>query len=86
MEPVLEAAAGNNVAVEINSNGRRLDANPRWCRRGKELGVNFVINTDAHSTEHLWFTRLGIKTARRGGLTENDVLNTGDFEELLDCK
>lgn len=84
MEPVLETAVEENVAVEINANGQRLDANPRWCRRGKELGVDFIINTDAHATDHLWFSRLGVKTARRGGLATSDILNTQSSTDILD--
>ncbi len=44
MEPVLKTAAREDVAVEINANGYRLDADDRWCRRGRTMGVKFVVS------------------------------------------
>ncbi|MFB6356303.1 MAG: DNA polymerase/3'-5' exonuclease PolX [bacterium] len=74
---VLNIAAERDVAIEINSNEKRLDANDRWCREGKSRGIQFVVSTDAHSREHLWFYELGVRTARRGWLEVSDVANTG---------
>jgi DNA polymerase (family 10) len=83
MEPVLKAAAEEDVIVEINANGQRLDANDQWCRRGREMGVQFIVNTDAHATDHLWFSRLGVKMARRGHLTTDEIVNTGPSNAVI---
>jgi len=78
MEAVLEAAAGLDVAVEINANPRRLDLNEFHARRAKELGVRVSINTDAHDIPHLEFMSYGIGQAQRAWLEPEDVLNTWD--------
>ncbi len=74
-DEVLKSAVKGDVAVEINSHGQRLDANAQWCRRGKKLGVEFIISTDSHSVEQLELIELGLKTARRGWLEPAQILN-----------
>lgn len=74
-EEVLEAAVASDVVVEINANDRRLDANGQWCRRGKELGVEFIISTDSHSVQQLDLIELGLLTARRGWLEPAQIIN-----------
>ncbi len=75
VEAVLKAAARNGTAIELNANPLRLDLTDQACRRAKELGVQVVINTDAHSTEDLQLMRYGVATAQRGWLEKSDVLN-----------
>jgi DNA polymerase (family 10) len=83
MGRVLEAAARTNTAMEINSHPSRLDLNDRWSKRAKELGVTLAINTDAHSTCGLMAIEYGVKTARRGWLEKEDVLNALDLADLM---
>jgi DNA polymerase (family X) len=48
--------------------------------------VKLVIDSDAHSIEHLRFIRYGIDQARRGWLETGHVLNTlswGQFQKWL---
>lgn len=73
---ILDTVAEQNVALEINANGQRLDANDEWCRQAKTRGIDFVISTDSHSVDHLWMMELGVLTAQRGWLEPDDVLNT----------
>ena len=40
------------------------------------LGVQLVINPDAHSTEELGLLPYGVDVARRGWLEKKDVFNT----------
>ena len=75
VEAVLKAAARNGTAIELNANPLRLDLTDQACRRAKELGVQVVINTDAHSTEDLQLMRYGVATAQRGWLEKSNVLN-----------
>lgn len=82
MEAVLQAAARHGVAMEINSYPDRLDLNDVHARRAKELGVKLLINTDAHSADHLDLIRFGVATARRGWIEAGDVLNTLTASEL----
>jgi len=83
MEKVLQTAKKHNVAMEVNSHPRRLDLTDIYCKRAKELGVNIVISTDAHSTHELKLMKYGVITARRGWLEAKNVLNTMPLAKLL---
>ena len=76
MEAVLQAASELGVALEINSNPKRLDLNDVHARRAKELGVKVVVSTDAHSLRQLDHISYGVDQARRAWLEKEDVLNT----------
>jgi DNA polymerase (family 10) len=76
MQAVLQAAAKNKVAMELNSYPDRLDLCDRHLRMAKERGVKIVINTDSHHTSHLEKIKYGVLQARRAWLTKDDVLNT----------
>jgi DNA polymerase (family 10) len=83
MEAVFRAAAKTNTILEINAMPSRLDLKDIHTYRARELGVKLVINTDAHSTEHLQFMRFGIGVARRGWCQPQDILNTRPLAEIL---
>ena len=76
METILEAAARNKVAMELNAYPDRLDLCDRHLRMAKQRGVRIVINTDSHHTTHMEKIRFGVLQARRAWLTPEDVLNT----------
>ena len=76
MEKILEAAARNKVAMELNAYPDRLDLCDRHLRMAKQRGVRIVINTDSHHTTHMEKIRFGVLQARRAWLTPEDVLNT----------
>jgi DNA polymerase (family 10) len=76
MEAVLQAAARNRVAMELNAYPDRLDLNDVHLRMARDRGVKVVINTDAHHTSHFEKLKYGILQARRAWLTAADVLNT----------
>jgi DNA polymerase (family 10) len=76
MEKVLDAAAHNKVAMELNAYPDRLDLCDRHLRMAKQRGVKIVINTDSHHTAHMEKIRFGVLQARRAWLTPGDVLNT----------
>jgi DNA polymerase (family 10) len=80
---IFAKAAENNIFLEINTHGERIDLNGAHCRRAKELGGRFVIGTDAHYTEQLDGLVYGVITARRGWLEKKDVLNTRSFDKLI---
>lgn len=82
MEAVLEAAARNKVAMELNAYPDRLDLCDRHLRMAKERGVKIVINTDSHHTSHMEKIRYGVLQARRAWLTPADVLNTLGTKEF----
>jgi DNA polymerase (family 10) len=76
MDAVLEVAARNKVAMELNAYPDRLDLCDRHLRMAKQRGVKIVINTDSHHTSHMEKIRYGVLQARRAWLTPEDVLNT----------
>ncbi len=83
MEAIFQAAVGTNTALEINAMPSRLDLKDIHTYRARELGVKLIINTDAHSTEHLEFMRFGVGVARRGWCQAQDILNTRPLEEVI---
>lgn len=83
MERVIDAAAANGVALEMNAYPDRLDMNDRWARRAAEKGVLISINTDAHRISHLSMLRFGIGQARRAWLEPENVINCWPLDRLL---
>jgi DNA polymerase (family 10) len=83
-EAVFRAAAETGTAMEINANPKRLDLNAAMARRAKELGCTISIDTDAHSIEMLDHMHFGVGTARKAGLTREDVLNTRPLAAVLE--
>jgi DNA polymerase (family 10) len=82
MQAVIEQAASQGCALELNATPDRLDLNGTWARRALNLGARFTISSDAHSTRELDFLQFGLGSARRGWLTAQDVLNTRPLDEL----
>jgi DNA polymerase (family 10) len=82
VERVAEAAAANDVAVEVNANPARLDANGSFVRHVVEAGGLVAVNTDAHRPGELDNARYGVHTARRGWATVEDVVNARDYDGL----
>ena len=83
LEAVFQAAAQEQVAMELNAFPDRLDLNDTHLRLAKQHGVKIVINTDSHHTTHLEKIRYGILQARRAWLTKGDILNTLPAEKFL---
>jgi DNA polymerase (family 10) len=84
IEEVLQTAAETGTLIEINAHPQRLDLDWIHCKRAKALGVQLVINPDAHSTQDLAYYRYGVDVARRGWLTKADVFNTKSAAEVTE--
>ena len=82
MDAVLYAAKQHGTLMELNANPARLDLNEIHLAAAKRLGIPIVISTDAHSTDGMNVMPMGIKQARRGGLTRDDVANTRPWDEM----
>jgi DNA polymerase (family 10) len=83
LDAVLEKAASNRVAVELNADPHRLDLDWRYLHQAKSLGVTIEIGPDAHSTNGLDYMELGVGIARKGWLEPSDVLNTRSADDVL---
>lgn len=82
IEAVLEAASTFRVAVEINSNPRRLDLDWSHLALAKSLGIHIPICPDAHSIPNLENISYGISMARKGRLGPEQILNCRSKMEI----
>ncbi|MEQ8173434.1 MAG: PHP domain-containing protein [Syntrophomonadaceae bacterium] len=82
VDRILEACAVNQVALEINSHPDRLDIDEGTARKAARLGVKMAVNSDAHDANDLQLVEYGIINARRGWLTENDIINCWEINKL----
>jgi DNA polymerase (family 10) len=83
MDAVLEKAAEVGVAVELNADPHRLDIDWRLLPTAKERGVLVEIGPDAHSTNSLDYTEIGVGMARKGWLEKKDVLNCRSAADVV---
>ncbi|MGI8861818.1 MAG: DNA polymerase/3'-5' exonuclease PolX [Gaiellaceae bacterium] len=82
IELIVERAAEQGTALEINSQPDRLDMRDTHARLAGEAGVLIPITTDAHSITALGYGELGIGLARRAWLTKEKVLNTRSWAQI----
>ena len=76
LERAFAVALEEGVAVEVNGLPLRLDLRGELVRDAIAAGLRIVCSTDAHSPAGLANMRYAVATARRGGATAADVLNT----------
>ena len=82
LDEIIDAAAANRTALEINGSPSRLDLGPEYVRKAKAAGVLLAVNTDAHTTAQFEHRQFGINVARRGWLAKSDVINTYPLQKL----
>lgn len=83
---IIDCAAETRTIIELNCSPMRLDMDWRWWKRAKDKGVLCSINPDAHGTDQLQFLHFGVRLARKGWLSKQDILNTrslADVEKFL---
>jgi DNA polymerase (family 10) len=76
LRAVIDAAADNDVIIEINAHPQRLDLDWRFITYARDKGVLFCISPDAHHTSDFEYTRFGVGIARKGWLCKEHVINT----------
>ncbi|MBP1637160.1 MAG: polX 3 [Acidobacteria bacterium] len=76
LEAAIDAAAGEGVALEINSLADRLDLGHVNARLARQRGAAIVIDSDAHGQAGFAALGDGVTVARRAWLEPGDVLNT----------
>ena len=62
-----------------------MDLKDEYIRKAVEAGVKLVIDSDAHSINHIRFLEFGIAQARRGWAEKKDIINTQPLKEFLRC-
>lgn len=80
---IFNACIKNKVALEINSQGERLDLNWQLAHEAAKAGVMLAINTDSHSTNQLGIISNGVKIAKIAELKKENILNCMKLENLL---
>ena len=79
---VIEAAAKNNVIIEINAHPWRLDIDWRWIQFAIKNGVQISINPDAHNLNGIHDIHYGMIVARKGMLTKQMTFNSRSVNEM----
>jgi DNA polymerase (family 10) len=82
MERIIEEAAKQRVAIEINANPARLDIDWRWGSELRKNRTRVSVNPDAHDVEGLDDTVYGIAMARKALLPSNLVVNSGSVKDV----
>jgi DNA polymerase (family 10) len=82
LDRAFQVALEEGVAIEVNGLPDRLDLSGAHVRDALLAGVKIVCSTDAHSVRGLANMVLSVATARRGGATGADVLNTMPLEVI----
>jgi DNA polymerase (family X) len=80
---VIDAAAANNAALEINGHPHRLELDWRFGRYAAEKGAMLSVNPDAHNPAALSDVNNGIGIARKSWLGREQILNCRDAEGFL---
>lgn len=83
VDKIFQTSVDTNTYLEVNSQPDRLDLRDVMIKNAIQTGCKLVINTDAHSIEHVWDMELGIATARRGWAVKKDIINTSSLKELM---
>jgi len=76
IDEVIKAAVRTHTALELSASWQRLDLKDTHARQAVEAGAMLAINTDAHSAEQLDQMDYGVRTAKRGWVTKEAVINT----------
>lgn len=83
MDAIIKTAGETGTALEIDAYPDRLDLKDEHIRKAVEAGAKLVIDSDAHSVNHIRFLDFGVAQARRGWAKKSDVLNTRPLKEFL---
>jgi len=83
IDEIIKAAADNDKIIEINCNPYRFDLSWENAMKAKDMGVQISINPDSHNTSTMKEVFFGVRTARKAGLTKNDVVNCLDYYDFV---
>ncbi len=83
LDAVIEKAAANSIALEINADPHRLDLDWRVLRQVRQAGAMVSIGADAHSIPGIGYVEFGVNMARKGWLGPDDILNASSADEFL---
>lgn len=84
LDELFKKASERKIILEINAHYNRIDLNDLNILKAKQYGVKFSIGTDAHNRNGFYMMIFGVKMARKGLLTKEDVINSLSLIELLE--
>jgi DNA polymerase (family 10) len=84
LDRIYELAVREDVALEVNGLPPRLDLSGDHARDAIQAGVSLVCSTDAHSVAGLQNMIYAVATARRGGATPGDIVNTRPWAAIAE--
>ncbi len=79
---VLAAARERPCYLEINAQPQRLDLDDVYAKSARDGGALLSLDSDAHSGDQIDYLDDGVRQARRGWVTKEDVINTRSLDEL----
>ena len=80
---VFAAAAERKVAIELNGYADRQDMDWTLAAAALDAGCLFALDSDAHATEELLFSRMAVAHARRASVPPDRVINCWTDEQLM---
>lgn len=83
LDAIIRTAKETGTVLEIDAYPDRLDLKDEHVRKAVEAGVPLVIDSDAHSVNHIRFLEFGVAQARRGWAEKKDVINTRPLKEFV---
>lgn len=83
MNFLIEYAAQQQTAIEINASPWRLDLDWTWGNKAKQAGLFTSINPDAHSIEGIDDIQYGVRIARKAKFDQARVLNSLSADDFL---
>ncbi len=79
---VLAVARERPCYLEINAQPKRLDLDDVYAKSARDSGALLSIASDAHSADQIDYLDDGVRQARRGWVTKEDVINTRSLDKL----
>ena len=83
MSTLVELAAKNNTAIEINANPWRLDLDWRHGNKAREVGLMSAICPDAHTVKGIDYVPYGVDMARKARFSKQMILNAMPVDVLM---
>jgi histidinol phosphatase-like PHP family hydrolase len=83
-ERVFEAAAAQQVAIEIDGDPARQDLDYLLADQARQAGCLFALDSDAHDSAAFIYTDTALAHARLAGVAPDQVINCWPLPRLLD--
>jgi histidinol phosphatase-like PHP family hydrolase len=80
---VFAAAARHGVAIELDGYAERQDLDWTLASQAREAGCLFAVDSDAHTSAQLRYSRIGLAHARLAQLPADRILNCWTVAKIL---